>query len=247
MKEIGYDWTITENTIYKHNMRRNIPNNSIPTINGMKTLFRSEWSNKFAMEYPNQCNTNAEFFINQLDMNMENNSYIILAFDMETIGHHQPYNEKTMDWLKRTMDEKNIISKTISEIVNDLPVGEELVKNGFEEFSGSWSTTQRNLLNQNYFPLWNHPNNEIHKLQWKLTHAVIEYVESNKRSSKYELARNFLDRGLNSCQYWWADMERWNYKYIMDGMKNLYLAAEKIGYDEKVENIYNQLLTKMNH
>ena len=65
VRSFGYEWMITEDIV--NDMDRRISDNSIVTVDDFSIFFRnSDWSNKFAMEYPNRGKTNAEEFIQQL-------------------------------------------------------------------------------------------------------------------------------------------------------------------------------------
>jgi hypothetical protein len=60
------------------------------------------------------------------------------------------------------------------------------------------------------YPLWSHPDSELHKLQWQLTHFAIDAISSLDKDDVQSLqARHMLDKALYSCQYWWAGCRPW--------------------------------------
>jgi hypothetical protein len=185
------------------------------------------------MEYPDSGNTNAEFFVNELSKYMADNTYKILSFDIETIGHHQKYNEDTMFWLKKSLDSKQIKSSTVSEIAKSFPRRVELPCED-KNYLGSWSTNRDDIAQGNYFPLWNHPDNDVHKLQWLIANETIDIIERNKKHPNYVEARTLLDEGLNSCQFWWADFNRFNPEIILASSEGLVNAARI--FDESISS-----------
>jgi predicted glycosyl hydrolase (DUF1957 family) len=242
VRDKGYDWIITDGAIYEHELNNSIPADFACSIDGLTTFFRSKWSNKFAMEYPDSGNTNAEFFVRELSKYMSDNTYKILSFDIETIGHHQKYNKNTMSWLNKSLASKQIKSSTVSEIAKNFPQRVELPHSD-EKYLGSWSTNKEDIEQGNYFPLWNHPDNDVHKLQWLIANETIDLIERNKAHPNYGRARALLDEGLNSCQFWWADFGRFNPEIILKSSKGLVNAA-KI-FDESISSKYDALKNKV--
>ena len=226
IKDLGCKWTITEDIV--HDINKSIPDNFISTIQDFPVFFRSSyWSNKFAIENPGKGDTNAENFIREVEKEMKDDSYTILAFDIETIGHHHkehPYNPDTMNYLEKTIKDSGMSCVFVSELLEKFPERKNL---GEGSYRGSWSTNREHILNGNYFPLWRNPNNKIHEIQWQLIYHAMNIVEKSRGDKNHEIARDLLDRGLNSCQFWWAapeNMSRKDFKpeYILDASKPVY-------------------------
>ena len=60
------------------------------------------------------------------------------------------------------------------------------------------------------YPLWSHPDSELHKLQWQLTHFAIDAISSiDNDDVQSRQARRLLDKALYSYQYWWAGCRPW--------------------------------------
>lgn len=81
------------------------------------------------------------------------------------------------------------------------------------------------------YPQWSYPGHEIHQLQWRLTNLATEVINRASESSEgYQEARQLLDEGLHSCQYWWASCRPWwDTGMIEAGAKKLYDAVRSIG------------------
>jgi hypothetical protein len=91
------------------------------------------------------------------------------------------------------------------------------------------------LENKNPFPLWLDPNNQLHKDQYKFmmyslttVYLASKYTDSMNSEQKelIDSARNYLDRGLHSCQEWWASKRPWySPDMILRGLNELLIAA----------------------
>ena len=75
------------------------------------------------------------------------------------------------------------------------------------------------------------PGNQLHELQWRLTNLALEAVAE---AGEEEPARSQLDRGLHSCQYWWASCRQYfNVEMIEKGAGQLLEAIKSTGNAEK--------------
>lgn len=252
---MGYEWIATEDVVYDPCEHPKIPADFVASIDDMPVFFRSSiWSNTFSKRNPDEGKRNAEQFIRQLNEGMGENTYVILAFDAETICHHQYYTEGTMQWLAKTMKEVSMGSAYISELLNRYPERKDLPLDG-RLYKGSWSTEPKHIAAGIYYPLWADPDNIIHTIQWELIQYAIEVVKKSGDDPNYQNARDLLDRGENSCQMWWAspeNMARADYKpkYILDGSKFLLDSISSLnhvsGQDKsKAEQLYQQLRNKV--
>jgi len=102
---------------------------------------------------------------------------------------------------------------SVSEIIDMFPAGEVQVPR-----ASTWSTMTYDIQRDIPFPLWFDPNNAIHVEQYKfmmygivLVNLAQKYVEGmdGERKAEFDNARNFLDRGIHSCQTWWASKRPW--------------------------------------
>lgn len=179
----------------------------------------------------------------------EGDMYIITAMDAETFGHHienwdqlflaEAYEAVLPSYeaisqarpLARTTrtllaDEDatpgdHIVPATISEVIGRFPTGESV-----EPVPSSWSTTHEDLARGVPYPLWEAPNNYIHKLQWEhieialaLVTRAVQAADSAVTSRHAGIARGLMDAALHSCQFWWASRRpHWDVNMILRGL-----------------------------
>ncbi len=176
--------------------------------------------------------------------------YVVTAMDAETFGHHiQHWEElflaevyeqiqpqgKTLNDLKqatdlayqhsRFLEDNNITQEvqavTISQLLEIFPPGKTL-----EPRASSWSTSGKDLADNNPYPLWKDKHSEIHSLQWAHIDICLELVDAamalsdNNEARKYAaISRGMLDRALHSCQFWWASRRpMWDINLIHKGL-----------------------------
>lgn len=246
VKEFGYEWVIMSgiscpmswcyDKIYK-------------SPNGLKLYFRDDiLSNKIAFK-----KLTAKEFLQELGImyknkgeKKQNDTYVITAMDGETFGWHIKHYEKT--FLGKTLrlieennyqkqkDSKNKVDEIKIEFISNLdqffPYAEERIV----PISSSWSTSYEDLKCKVPYPLWKHPENNIHKYYWKIMKSLNKLMElaDNLDLTKdwdienyYNTARYFYDRGLHSCPMWWANpfQDTWSPNLIYKGIELLMRAA----------------------
>lgn len=153
-------------------------------------------------------------------------NYLILAMDGETFGHHRP-------------EQLNLLSSLFSSSVAPdgssglslISISELLLRNSSSEpvsiQESSWAES---------FDRWDSPINPIHKYQWELLNLAIETLSTYpERDESYWQARNLLDKGLHSDQFWWASYKPcWHYKMVQRGAL-LLLTSVSILREEDIE------------
>jgi alpha-amylase/alpha-mannosidase (GH57 family) len=162
------------------------------------------------------------------------NRYIITAMDGETFGHHIKNYEKT--FLKKVLDliqmDEKIKLISISELDQHFPISNERII----PRESSWSTTYEDIKDGIPYPLWKHPNNNIHRYYWKLMKSLnnlMKLVDNLDLTTDWEIenyyntSRYFYDRGIYSCPAWWANPEHgmWSPNLIYRGVELLMRAA----------------------
>ncbi|MHA1847431.1 MAG: hypothetical protein ACTSXU_07290, partial [Promethearchaeota archaeon] len=198
--------------------------------NGLKYVFRDDYiSIDCAFDRIN----NVEAFANRLKYrNTNEDYYVILAMDGETFGHHvkhafDSFLNPLFDSLPRREDIK---IATVSEIIDMFPQGSEQIPR-----DSSWSTMSYDLQRDMPFPLWFNPDNELHVEQYRilmfaitLIHLASKYraAMNHDQLAMFANARNFLDRGVHSCQQWWASKRPWySPDMIIRGLEEILLAV----------------------
>ena len=228
VKKAGFDWMIMSGIA---NTLPDFPTNSISIHpNGLKVLFRDDYTSiDCAFDKIN----NVEAFANRLKYkNSSEDMYVILSLDGETFGHHVKH--AISDFLIPLFDalphRNDVELCTVSEIVDRFPKGFTQVPR-----DSSWSTMPYDIIQDVPFPLWFDPNNEIHIEQHRffmyaltLIHLADKYRESmdNEKKKIFDNARNLLDRGIHSCQQWWASKRPWySSDMILRGLNEVLMAS----------------------
>ncbi|MGQ9545676.1 MAG: hypothetical protein ACUVTR_00700 [Dehalococcoidia bacterium] len=205
------------------------------------------------------------------------NIYVVTAMDAETYGHHIQGWERTFlatvyeelepvaEPLEKVKQAKVLAGQhaalltnheavgkiqmvTISQLLDIFPQGQTI-----EPKPSSWSTTADDMKAGNYYPLWQDPGNEVHRLQWEHLNICVELVnkalecadnEESRRSAT--IARGLLDRAEHSCQMWWAsNRPMWDINLIHMGLLdqlrtiiNAYRAINKSGASDDIKREY---------
>jgi hypothetical protein len=100
----------------------------------------------------------------------------------------------------------------------------------------SWSTTHEDIQNNIPYPLWNHPDNNIHRYYWKLVISLnnlmnladnLDLATDWNVENYYNTARWYYSRGLYSCPTWWSNPQNktWSPNLIYKGVELLMRAA----------------------
>jgi len=209
IKHAGHEWIIASGTSVSgpwpqdHVVRE--------PKSGVKVLFRDEAvSNRISFD-----RLPADAFLAHLEGAKPLDkpaSYVITAMDAETFGHHIPHWEKEFlgkayDLLQKPEHSHKIKSVTLSQIVDAFPRTEEM-----DPKPSSWSTTGEDLAAGVPYPLWIHPNNDLHKMQWQYLNHAIEQTQiamsvayTSPEAKRYaDIARAVLDAAEHSCPFWWA-------------------------------------------
>ena len=228
VRKLGYDWIIMSG------IANTLPEFPTTTIsqhqNGLKLIFRDDYiSIDCAFDKVNTVDT----FIERLHYrHTSEDYYVVLAMDGETFGHHVKHAIKNflIPLFNETPHRDDIQMCTVSEIIKKFPVG--ITQNPRDS---SWSTMPYDLAHEVPFPLWSDPNNEIHIEQHRffmyaltLIHLAYKYREDmdDQKKSIYDNARNLLDRGIHSCQQWWASKRPWySTDMILRGLNEVLMAS----------------------
>jgi len=217
VKEQGFKWIIIDEIGFNGRLRQ-VQNNKIHRIKGLEDFFVFFKERDFSAgltygKYPGY----SEFVAGIQDLT--ENYYLLTGTDGEIYGHHRPGQERL---LSETYENGLIPTCTISELFENYPEIKEVTP-----LSSSWSTWEKEMQDGIPFPQWNYPGNIIHKLQWELANLAINLVKSiNNTSESYKIARDLLDKGLHSCQWWWASSRPWwDTEMIKKGAEQIYLSV----------------------
>ena len=206
---LGYQWCLADDgprVMQKSHIPADhrVPLDEVLTFDGCGVLLRSrKWSNHISWgDYQD----GSSFAKNLLKDHREwkarcadfGDSYLILALDWETFGHHHP------DAIAR------FLIPFFGEIASQSNVAKiaqlDFIFNHFRQNTietplpaGSWSTEDL----KSPFPLWNNPSNPFHCDWNEFKDTVFEIAPDNPEAELEELLQN----AFYSCSPWWATKE----------------------------------------
>jgi len=235
IRELGYKWVIMSGIACPVEW----PTDQIYTSpNGLMLFFRDDiLSNKISFN-----SITAKGFVEEiLGMVKENNEsrqkdkYIITAMDSETFGHHIKKFERI--FLSKAFELINDLQKEIKiEFISDLPKFFPFNKEKIIPKDSSWSTSYDDIMAGVPYALWDHPDNKVHSLYWKIVRSLnnlmnlISKLDLNQSwdvESHYNTSRWFYDRGICSDTTWWSNPDRgnWSPNLIYKGIELLMKSA----------------------
>jgi alpha-amylase/alpha-mannosidase (GH57 family) len=249
---LGYRWVVVdESAVAGKYLKSRIYNLKLSEgkggrVSGLKVIVRHK---EFSLKLAFGAIKTLDDFSSALKLYiLDSRSYILLALDGETFGHHHP---ELLPWLGELLansgkGEYRLV--TVSELIGE--------RHSFEPVKVHPSTWADG------WERWNNPDNAIHQKQWQLTELALRVVQSSKykvqsdfleptlnRLSQEEKqwlkARYLLDRALHSDQYWWASARpNWHYKMVERGAKMLrevVLAVPEVKESEVIQtdHLYN--------
>lgn len=239
IRDLGYKWVIQSGIAFPmKEFALNWPYDVIyRSPNGLHLFFRDDiLSNKISFK-----NITAKEFIKELkivhkeeNQDFKNDSYIVTAMDGETFGHHIKNYERTFigKVLEIIENDKEIEINFISSLDRHFPISETKII----PKESSWSTTKNDIKQDLPYPLWNNPENKIHKFYWKIVKSLnklmnladsLDLTKDWNIKNYYNTARWFYDRSICSDTTWWANPERgiWSPNMIYKGVVLLMKAA----------------------
>jgi predicted glycosyl hydrolase (DUF1957 family) len=222
IKKQGYKWMIMSGIASLGDWPIN---HIVEHSSGLITLFRDDYlSNDISFQQ-----INAPTFVSRLNTMYPINQqhYVITAMDGETFGHHIKNYEtsflgKTFSLLE---DRPQIKPVFISQLLEIFPV-----KQGPDFRASTWSTDYSDIMSNVPYPLWKHPFNPMHKVQYRMLKALYDLMEIADHQLDdqfenpdfmhyYQTARWFYNEALHSCWLWWASQRpHWSPNLIYKGV-----------------------------
>lgn len=206
--ELGYSWLLTDDgpLVLKDNVvpvYARVPQNFVFTIDNCGVLLRShEWSDIISWNnYPDGASFAKELLRGQEAWRKKcfnyKDSYVILALDWETFGHHPP-GDQIERFVKPFFDE--IAShQDICQLASFDFIFSHFTKIETPKLtlpSGCWTTKHLSIP----FPNWNHPQNPYHRAWNEFMRLSFESTPENPSCELQKL----LDTAFVSCSPWWA-------------------------------------------
>ncbi len=234
IRELGYKWVIVSGVACPVDWSTD---QIYTSPNGLLLFFRDDiLSNKIAFN-----NITAKEFVEEIKGNAKENKehkqkdiFFVTGMDSETFGHHIKKFERTFlsKALELINDQKEIKIEFISDLSKFFPINKEKII----PKDSSWSTTYDDMKADIPYSLWDHPDNRVHMLYWKIVRSLnnlmnlIENLDLKQNwdaERHYDTSRWFYDRGICSDTTWWGNPNRgtWSPNLIYKGIELLMKSA----------------------
>jgi hypothetical protein len=168
--------------------------------------------------------------------------YLLTGTDGEIYGHHRPGQERL---LEEVYEADLLPTCTVSELLHLFPEVETV-----SPLPSSWSTWEDEMAAGAHYSHWRYPGNELHELQWELTHLVVTAFAASPEEGIAAPARAALDEGLHSCQYWWACGRPWWDTGLIERGADRLLDAARVAADvlppdtlRRAEALHHRIVT----
>lgn len=218
--EMGYTWVIADEIARDGTIGRSVDNacNEVAGLPGLCVFFRERMlSHSLEMRRI----TSGAQFQRAIEPWLAQDGYLLTGTDGEFYGHHIKGLETVLSVAYKCGTPPTC---TVSELLDRFPE-----RRPADPLPSSWTTWPDEIVQGNAYPQWDHPKHAVHKLQWRLTNAVVQLVHSSTSRDGCDNARRLLDEGLHSCQYFWASCRlSWSTDMILRGADRLLAAAEAL-------------------
>lgn len=146
---------------------------------------------------------------------------IVTAMDAENLGHHRPGADRAWQQL---ITQPDVETLTVSALLAFPGTMRDI-----SPIPSSWSTDDHDLAKHIPYPLWDHPENPVHRALHRLFAETRQTVLVHRQHPGYTEARQRLDRAQASDVFWWASMRPWwNAPIVLREAEELYRASEPL-------------------
>lgn len=188
---LGYRWTIVNQTAFSTEYDKNVIHQ---TTDGLAIIVRDYDASLGIVNGTDAQKVLEEQFVDT------GRTYCVTGMDGEVFGHHKVEHIQLLADLYAA---PSLQSVTVSELLEHVPRTVTA-----EPIASSWDALDR--VSDAPFLRWQDPTNVIHGHQVALINLAIAAVQiETKKHGETATARNLLDRGLHSCQLWWASSTPW--------------------------------------
>ncbi len=218
--DMGYNWTVTDDVPWVWT-GGTVPCRTIPVVDGLAVLLRSNfWSNRISFHGDDGSKMAAEIIEGMYDWTGNKDSYLLIAMDGETFGHHRKGTIETFlsPFLSSIESFDEILLVTPSELVRKFPSEDASIP------SGSWSTTAEDLDAGKPWLLWDDPDNMIHAS----LRGLLNHVRNLALRCNSDRVASLADKMLYSCPFWWASADRFDAVQVRRGVLIILETAQAI-------------------
>jgi hypothetical protein len=217
---MGYTWTVTDDVPWACT-GKTVPCRTIPLVDGLAVLLRSNfWSNRISFHGVDGSETASSIISGMHDWAGDEDSYLLIAMDGETFGHHREGTIETFlkPFLSSIESFDEVALVTPSELVRRFPLEDAFVP------SGSWSTTACDMDAGKPWPLWDDPDNMIHVS----LRTLLDRVRNLALRYNSKRVASLADKMLYSCPFWWASADRFDAVQVRRGLLIILETAQAI-------------------
>ena len=138
----------------------------------------------------------SEDFVKHSLERTDGEGFVVTVSDAEVFGHHQKNRWKL---LKQIYTNPLIDSKLARDISGQYKIKE------VDTIAASWSTSEEEIAQKIYYPLWYNPQNRIHQLLWQLFDLTLNEIRGHGSESENKT----MDTLFSSCPFFWASCKPW--------------------------------------
>jgi hypothetical protein len=99
----------------------------------------------------------------------DDGSYLVSVNDAEAFGHHHASRHEILKWTFEKAKNGKISVVKLKDLYETVKEKEKI-----DFIKGSWETSPQDIRAGAPFPLWFHPPNPLHQVQWKLAPGAEE-------------------------------------------------------------------------
>jgi len=195
---LGYRWLLLDEVACPQPLRRTatLRHRDIPSLG---LLFRER---ALSLGISQGRFPTADAFLAALREAIPGEGYLLTVTNGEVYGHHWPGQQRL---LEEIYQRHALPTCTFSEVVERFPAAGAVTPR-----EGAGTVGQDELQEGVPYPQWSYPGHAPHDLQWRLVQlALYAVLTACPDIRRYPRAQQLLDRGLHSCQFWWASCRPW--------------------------------------